>query len=197
MRVAVAVVVLSIMVFPAGDAKPGTGETAARAVAASKPDRIRAAAFTTDSPASCSDARRAVVWYRGRVNDWNARHDAPRARTAHAERSPGCAYVRWSARLWLTRARQARRAYERWWRSVQWPWIALARCESGVRWTYHGLHDGALQFHPGTWSAYRRAKDPPFAYLASPAQQIHVAERVLAAQGWGAWPVCSYRIGAR
>ncbi|HEX4359947.1 MAG TPA: transglycosylase family protein, partial [Pseudonocardia sp.] len=32
---------------------------------------------------------------------------------------------------------------------------------------------------------------------ASRAQQIAVAERVLAAQGWGAWPSCSRKVGAK
>ena len=105
--------------------------------------------------------------------------------------------MRWAARLWKARAHAAMLAYRRWWRSVRWPWLALAGCESGQRWDYVGLHHGGLQFHPGTWTAYRRPKDPPYAYQASPAAQIAVGKRVLAVQGWGAWPVCSYRIGAR
>ena len=37
----------------------------------------------------------------------------------------------------------------------------------------------------------------PDAYLASREQQIVVAERVLASQGWGAWPGCSSKLGLR
>ena len=35
----------------------------------------------------------------------------------------------------------------------------------------------------------------PYAYQASREQQITVAERVLASQGWGAWPACSAKLG--
>ena len=78
-------------------------------------------------------------------------------------------------------------------------WAALAECESDGTGSYNGSSgfDGGLQFHPGTWSAYRPAGYPAFAYQASPWQQIVVAERVLASQGWGAWPACSAKLGLR
>jgi hypothetical protein len=81
----------------------------------------------------------------------------------------------------------------------EWPWGKLAACESGRRWSYNGSSgfDGGLQFHPGTWSAYRRAGEPAFAYLAPAWMQVRVAERVLAVQGWGAWPACSRKLGLR
>jgi hypothetical protein len=34
-------------------------------------------------------------------------------------------------------------------------------------------------------------------HQASRTQQIAVAERVLAAQGWKAWPACSRKLGLR
>lgn len=78
-------------------------------------------------------------------------------------------------------------------------WVRIASCESGVAWGYNGKSgfDGALQFHPTTWRAYRLPSYPQFAYQASPFQQLVVGELVLAAQGWGAWPACSRKLGLR
>jgi len=67
--------------------------------------------------------------------------------------------------------------------------------------TGNGFYFG-LQFHPTTWDAYRGVL-PSVAYYvrrgAPPtrAEQIYVGERVLARQGWGAWPDCSRRLGIR
>jgi Transglycosylase-like domain len=78
-------------------------------------------------------------------------------------------------------------------------WDALALCEAGARWSYDGSSgfDGGLQFHRATWSAYRLPDDPEHAWEATREQQIAVARRVLAEQGWQAWPVCSRRLGLR
>ncbi|MBO0896963.1 MULTISPECIES: transglycosylase family protein [Arthrobacter] len=73
-------------------------------------------------------------------------------------------------------------------------WDALAQCESGGNWgisTGNGF-SGGLQFLPSTWAAYGGTGDPA---SASREQQIAVAERVLAGQGWGAWPACSAKLG--
>lgn len=79
-----------------------------------------------------------------------------------------------------------------------WPWTAVANCESGQRWSLDALHDGGIQFHPGTWAAYRPAGYPLHAYEATPFQQVVVGELVLAAQGWRrAWPDCSRKLGLR
>jgi hypothetical protein len=51
-----------------------------------------------------------------------------------------------------------------------------------------------LQFTPSTWRANGGAGSPAG---ASRPQQIAVAEKVLASQGWGAWPSCSRKVGAR
>lgn len=76
-------------------------------------------------------------------------------------------------------------------------WDRLAQCEAGGNWHINAYHDGGLQFHPSTWSAYKPAGYPAFAYQASREQQIVVGQRVLASQGWRAWPTCSRIIGAR
>ncbi|WKD61720.1 Resuscitation-promoting factor Rpf2 precursor [Corynebacterium ciconiae DSM 44920] len=76
-------------------------------------------------------------------------------------------------------------------------WDRLAQCESGGNWhinTGNGFH-GGLQFHPATWNAHGGQQFAPTADRASREQQIVVAERVLASQGWGAWPACSARLG--
>jgi hypothetical protein len=78
-------------------------------------------------------------------------------------------------------------------------WDKLAQCESGGRWdinTGNGYH-GGLQFSPRTWSGFGGKEFAPVAYKASRAEQIVVAERVLAAQGWKAWPSCSRKTGVR
>ncbi|MER6029404.1 transglycosylase family protein [Streptomyces sp. NPDC001851] len=71
-------------------------------------------------------------------------------------------------------------------------WDAVAQCESGGNWsinTGNGYY-GGLQFSASTWAAYGGTAYAPQANQASKAQQIAVAEKVLAAQGKGAWPVC-------
>ena len=72
-------------------------------------------------------------------------------------------------------------------------WSATAQCESGGRWDLNSGNGywGGLQFSPGTW--FGNGGGPfdgvgPFPYSA--AQQVAVAERVLAGQGWQAWPNC-------
>ena len=82
-------------------------------------------------------------------------------------------------------------------------WDVLARCEASGRWDAEGVvdgrvvHRGGLQFTDTTWDAFRPAEFPELASDATREQQIHVAERVLARQGWGAWPTCSARLGLR
>jgi LysM repeat protein len=71
-------------------------------------------------------------------------------------------------------------------------WSAIAACESGGNWsasTGNGF-SGGLQFTQQTWVGYGGGQYAPSANLAAPAQQIAVAQRVLAGQGIGAWPVC-------
>ena len=71
-------------------------------------------------------------------------------------------------------------------------WDRVAACESGGNWginTGNGYH-GGLQFSQGTWSAHGGGEFATSANQATRDQQIAVAERVLATQGRGAWPVC-------
>jgi nucleoid-associated protein YgaU len=71
-------------------------------------------------------------------------------------------------------------------------WDAVAQCESGGNWsinTGNGFY-GGLQFTNSTWAAYGGTAYAPRADLASKSAQIAVAEKVLAGQGKGAWPVC-------
>ncbi|HSO92798.1 MAG TPA: transglycosylase family protein [Arthrobacter sp.] len=73
-------------------------------------------------------------------------------------------------------------------------WDSLAQCESSGNWginTGNG-YAGGLQFSPSTWAAYGGTGS---AASASREQQIAVAERVQAGQGWGAWPSCSAKLG--
>lgn len=74
-------------------------------------------------------------------------------------------------------------------------WDRIAQCESGGNWsinTGNGYY-GGLQFNLQTWHAYGGQGLPS---NASKSQQIAIAEKVQAAQGWGAWPVCSQKAGA-
>ena len=73
-------------------------------------------------------------------------------------------------------------------------WDKLAQCESSGNWsinTGNGF-SGGLQFTRSTWLAFGGEGR---AHEASRAEQIIVAERVLAKQGWGAWPACSRKLG--
>ncbi|MEU3951629.1 transglycosylase family protein [Streptomyces achromogenes] len=71
-------------------------------------------------------------------------------------------------------------------------WDTVAQCESGGNWsinTGNGYY-GGLQFSASTWAAYGGTQYAATADQASKSQQISVAEKVLASQGKGAWPVC-------
>ncbi|WP_297725597.1 transglycosylase family protein, partial [Mycobacterium sp.] len=71
-------------------------------------------------------------------------------------------------------------------------WDQVAHCESGGNWginTGNGYH-GGVQFTASTWASHGGGQYAPSAELATKDQQIAVAERVLATQGRGAWPVC-------
>ncbi|MBT2399620.1 transglycosylase family protein [Streptomyces sp. ISL-100] len=79
--------------------------------------------------------------------------------------------------------------------ATEWPWNCLAECESSGDWhinTGNGYY-GGLQFWQPTWAEHGGLAYAPRADLATRAQQIKVAERVLATHGWKAWPVCSKR----
>ncbi|MCS0637410.1 transglycosylase family protein [Streptomyces sp. LP05-1] len=76
-------------------------------------------------------------------------------------------------------------------------WEKVAACESTNNWdvnTGNGYY-GGLQFTQSTWKAYGGTRYAPRADLASRAEQIAVAEKVLDGQGPGAWPHCSVEAG--
>ena len=78
-------------------------------------------------------------------------------------------------------------------------WDSLAQCEAGGNWainTGNGF-SGGLQFTPSTWRAYGGGQYAPQAHLATREQQIAVASKVQAGQGWGAWPACTAKLGLR
>ncbi|MEU9208938.1 transglycosylase family protein [Streptomyces sp. NPDC048415] len=71
-------------------------------------------------------------------------------------------------------------------------WDAVAQCESGGNWsinTGNGYY-GGLQFSSSTWAAYGGTAYASTANQASKSEQITIGEKVLAAQGKGAWPTC-------
>lgn len=76
-------------------------------------------------------------------------------------------------------------------------WDRLAQCEAGGNWsinTGNGFQ-GGLQFSPSTWTSHGGGQYAATANQATREQQIAVAEKVLASQGWGAWPSCSSSLG--
>jgi LysM repeat protein len=76
-------------------------------------------------------------------------------------------------------------------------WEAVAQCESTGNWsinTGNGYY-GGLQFSASTWAAYGGTAYASSADQATEGQQIAVAEKVLASQGPGAWPVCGPQAG--
>jgi LysM repeat protein len=75
-------------------------------------------------------------------------------------------------------------------------WTGVAQCESGGNWhinTGNGYY-GGLQFSSSTWLGHGGGEFAGRADLATPGQQITVAERVLTTQGVGAWPTCGKQL---
>jgi uncharacterized protein YabE (DUF348 family) len=75
-------------------------------------------------------------------------------------------------------------------------WDKLAQCESGGNWsinTGNGYY-GGLQFSLSTWRAYGGSGMP---HEASREEQIRIAKKVQASDGWGAWPACTAKLGLR
>ena len=72
-------------------------------------------------------------------------------------------------------------------------WNAIASCESGNNWsinTGNGFY-GGLQFTQSTWAANGGLQYAPAANLATPEEQIAVANNLYARAGLAPWPVCS------
>lgn len=78
-------------------------------------------------------------------------------------------------------------------------WDAISHCEAGGNWainTGNGYY-GGVQFDQNTWARNGGLRFAARADLATREEQIAIAEVTRARQGWGAWPVCSGRAGAR
>ena len=72
-------------------------------------------------------------------------------------------------------------------------WKKVSSCESNGNWainTGNGFY-GGLQFTQQSWVGAGGLAYAPRADLATPAQQMAIADKLLAIQGPGAWPVCS------
>ncbi|GFH37286.1 LysM peptidoglycan-binding domain-containing protein [Streptomyces pacificus] len=76
-------------------------------------------------------------------------------------------------------------------------WNRVADCESGGDWGANlgNGYYGGLQISQETWESYGGTAYAPRADLARPAEQISVAELVLAAQGASAWQSCGVITG--
>lgn len=77
-------------------------------------------------------------------------------------------------------------------------WDCIANAESGGDWAIpYGDADstGGLQIQDRTWADFGGTAIAPHAYQASEAQQIAVAEKILAAQGAGAWATAGQCVG--
>ena len=78
-------------------------------------------------------------------------------------------------------------------------WDALAQCEATGNWainTGNGFY-GGVQFDYGTWLRHGGGKYAPRADLATREEQIDIAKKTQAVQGWGAWPACTAKLGLR
>jgi resuscitation-promoting factor RpfB len=76
-------------------------------------------------------------------------------------------------------------------------WDALSQCEAGGNWainTGNGFF-GGVQFDQNTWERNGGLRYAARADLATREEQITIAEVTRSRQGWGAWPVCSGRLG--
>jgi hypothetical protein len=75
-------------------------------------------------------------------------------------------------------------------------WARLRSCESGGRYdrnSGNGFY-GAYQFLPSTWRDLGFRGMP---HEAAPEVQDAAARKLQTRNGWGQWPACSRRIGAR
>jgi hypothetical protein len=75
-------------------------------------------------------------------------------------------------------------------------WQRLRNCEAGGRYDRNSGNGyyGAYQFSAGTWRSLGYKGLP---HQAPPEVQDEAARRLQARSGWGQWPACSRRIGAR
>jgi hypothetical protein len=80
-------------------------------------------------------------------------------------------------------------------------WDRIAACESSGRWSLNtGTYDGGLQFLPSTWRSWGGTDFAPYAWQATRAEQITVANRSTRSrvgEPWlKPWPVCGKKAAA-
>lgn len=75
-------------------------------------------------------------------------------------------------------------------------WQRLRNCEAGGRYDRNSGNGyyGAYQMSAGTWRSLGYKGLP---HQASPEVQDEAARKLQARSGWGQWPACSRRVGAR
>ena len=75
-------------------------------------------------------------------------------------------------------------------------WQRLRNCEAGGRYDRNSGNGyyGAYQMSAGTWRSLGFSGLP---HQATPEVQDQAARKLQARSGWGQWPACSRRIGAR
>jgi hypothetical protein len=75
-------------------------------------------------------------------------------------------------------------------------WVRLRHCEAGGNYSRNSGNGyyGAYQFSPGTWHSLGYSGLPSD---APPQTQDEAAHRLQQRSGWGQWPACSRRVGAR
>jgi len=75
-------------------------------------------------------------------------------------------------------------------------WQRLRNCEAGGRYQANSGNGyyGAYQMSAGTWHSLGFSGLP---HQAAPEVQYQAARKLQARSGWGQWPACSRRIGAR
>jgi Transglycosylase-like domain len=75
-------------------------------------------------------------------------------------------------------------------------WQRLRNCEAGGRYDRNSGNGyfGAYQMSAGTWHGLGYSGLP---HQASPEVQDEAARKLQARSGWGQWPACSRRVGAR
>lgn len=195
LAVLIGVIAFSVFGQPRGVAEASPNAEGPSSLTARIPDdaprAIPTAAAPSDGPAVLDDA--AVAWIAG--VDRSARLDAFLATVEGvaqilAAQSPRSAAT---VRAGGNTGRSAPAAAD------GGVWDRLAQCESGGNWainTGNGF-SGGLQFLRSTWLGVGGGEYAPDAHLATREQQIDVATRVLASQGWGAWPGCSSMLGLR
>lgn len=166
------------------------------------------------NPRGCTSARRAYRWYVSWEREWRqrmgagppggaqVRRERPDNAPATVGKQPGrsCSWIRRAASLRRARARQARRAYERWFAYAWEAWLPakfkrVAICETGYngapRWDWDsGVYVSAFGI---IRSAYRdfahqlglRSWDE--SGIRSPREQYRVAAAIQARYSWNAW----------